>query len=112
MPGRGRAEPRAYAPGEADAAAFATLLGARTFDVWMNGATCWRNVPERVWEFRVGGYQVLKKWLSYRDHSIIGRALSGEEVAHVQQTARRIAAVLLLGPGLDASYRDCAAAQG
>jgi hypothetical protein len=31
---------------------------------------------------------------------------SAEEVAHVQQTARRIAAVLLLGPALDTSYQD------
>lgn len=54
----------------------------------------------------IGGCQVPKKWLSYRDHSIIGRALSAEEAGHIQQTARRIAAVLLLGPNLDAPYRD------
>ena len=110
MPGRGRAEPRAHAPGEADTEAHATLLGARTLDVWMNAATCWRNVPERVWEFRVGGYQVLKKWLSYRDSSILDRGLTAEEVEHVQATARRVAAILLLGPALDAAHRACAAA--
>ena len=110
MPGRGRAEPRAYAPAEADTEAHAALLGARTLDVWMNAATCWRNVPERVWEFRVGGYQVLKKWLSYRDNSILDRGLTAEEVEHVQATARRVAAILLLGPALDAAHRACAAA--
>ena len=55
---------------------------------------------------------MLKKWLSYRDHSIIARPLSAEEVGHVQQAARRIAAVLLLGPALDASYQDCVLAHG
>lgn len=59
-----------------------------------------------MWECRIGGYQVLKKWLSYRDRSIIERALTGEEVGHLQQTARRLAAVLLLGPELDAAYAD------
>jgi hypothetical protein len=60
-------------------------------------------------ECRIGGYQVLKKWLSYRDHSITGRPLAAEEVGHLQQTARRIAAILLLGSDLDSSYRACAA---
>ena len=75
----------------------------------MNGAICWRNVPEQVWEFRIGGYQVLKKWLSYRDHSILDRALTAEEVGHVQATARRVAAILLLGPDLAAAPRAGAA---
>ncbi|MDA8248699.1 MAG: hypothetical protein M0Z28_05915 [Rhodospirillales bacterium] len=76
----------------------------------MNGASCWRNVPDAVWDLHIGGYQVLKKWLSYRDHSILGRPLDEGEVAHVQATARRLAALLLLGPALNASYRACAAA--
>ncbi len=53
---------------------------------------------------------MLKKWLSYRDHSILDRALTAEEVGHVQATARRVAAILLLGPALDAAHRACAAA--
>ena len=58
----------------------------------------------------LGGYQVIKKWLSYREHNTIERALSEEEVSHVQAIARRLAAILLLGPRLDASYRACALA--
>ena len=54
--------------------------------------------------------QVLKEWLGYRNHPIIGRLASSEEVGHVQQTAQRTAATLLLGPDLDASYRPCATA--
>ncbi len=65
-----------------------------------------------MWECRIGGYQVLNELLSYRDHSIIIRPLSVEEVGHVQQVARRIAAVLLLGPALDASHQDCVQAHG
>ncbi|HET6575590.1 MAG TPA: hypothetical protein VFG68_18465 [Fimbriiglobus sp.] len=44
------------------------------------------------------------KWLSYRERSILGRGLTVDEVAHVRDTARRIAALLLLGPELDENY--------
>ena len=44
----------------------------------------------------MGGYQVLKKWLSYRERAILGRALLPEEVQHFTDTARRIASILLL----------------
>jgi hypothetical protein len=27
----------------------------------------WLNVPETVWDYTIGGYQVIKKWLSYRE---------------------------------------------
>ena len=107
MPLRGRVLPRAYSGAEAAISEYAPLLGALMVDVGMNDASSWRGIPEQVWECRIGGYQVLKKWLSYRDHSIIARPLSAEEVGHVQQVARRIASVLLLGPALDASYQDC-----
>jgi hypothetical protein len=110
MPGQGRVTPRPYSAEEAATAAEAAVLGTRTLDVGMNGASFWRNIPEAVWEARIGGYQVLKKWLSYRDRSILGRELNEGEVTHVQASARRLAAILLLGPELDASYRACAVA--
>ena len=110
MPGRGRLSTRDYAADEAETAAHAALLGARVHDVGLNGATYWRCVPDAVWECRIGGYQVLKKWLSYRDHGITARPLDADEVAHVQATARRLAAILLLGPELDEAHTACAAA--
>jgi len=110
MPGRGHVTARPYAPDEAATLAHATLLGPTTHDIGMNGASHWRNIPAAVWSLHIGGYQVLKKWLSYRDGSILQRPLSAEKVAHVQATARRLAAILLMGPELDASYLACAAA--
>jgi hypothetical protein len=80
------------------------LLGPDACDVYLNAAAYWRNVPRRVWDYTLGGYQVLKKWLSYRERSILGRGLVVDEVAHVRDTARRITALLLLGPELDAKY--------
>lgn len=58
----------------------------------------------RVWEYTIGGYQVMKKWLSYREEKLLGRALTKDEVRYVQEMARRMAAILLLEPALDANY--------
>lgn len=110
MPGRGRIIERRYSEPEAVTARHAELLGTMTRDVYLNAESFWANIPNAVWETHIGGYQVIKKWLSYREKSIIKRALTPEEVLHVTQTTRRLAAILLLGPELDESYRACAAA--
>ncbi len=61
-------------------------------------------MPEKVWDYTIGGYQVIKKWLSYREYALLGRALTPEEAREVTHTARRIAALILLQPELDANY--------
>ena len=71
-------------------------LGDTTFDIYLNDRAYWRNVPAVVWRYKLGGYQVLKKWLSYRERNILGRPLHPEEVQHFTDTARRIAAILLV----------------
>ena len=45
------------------------------------GTIGFHGVPEEVWDFHVGGYQVCHKWLKDRK----GRALSAEDVAHYQK---------------------------
>lgn len=110
MPGRGRLVSRPYALAEQPAETERVLLGPTTRDVWMNDASYWHNIPERVWFLKIGGYQIIKKWLSYREYGIIDRALTDDEVGHVQETARRLAAILLLGPELNDNYAACATA--
>ena len=68
-------------------------LGETTFDVYLNDRAYWRNVPAALWNYQLGGYQVLKKWLSYRDRRILDRPLQPEEVQHFTDTARRIGAI-------------------
>ena len=100
MPGQGRVVERAYAPEERAAlSAAAVTLGDTTFDIYLNDRAYWRNVPAAVWGYKLGGYQVLKKWLSYRERGVLGRALKPEEVAYFAETARRVAAILLLVRG-------------
>ena len=105
MPGKGKAVERAYTPDELAALGDGVAqLGATTFDIYLNDAAYWKNVPKAVWEYKLGGYQVLKKWLSYREFTLLGRALRLDEVEYFQQVIRRIAALRLLGPALDANY--------
>lgn len=49
--------------------------------VSINATQYFGNVPERVWNFHVGGYQVAEKWLKDRK----GRKLSGDDIAHYQR---------------------------
>jgi len=63
-------------------------LGASVVDVYLNDHCAWTNVPERVWELYIGGYQVIKKWLSYREHDgILKRPLTLGEAEEVQSMA-------------------------
>ena len=94
MPGQGRVVERDYTADERAALGDATgVLGQTTFDIYLNGNAYWRNVPAAVWRYKLGGYQVLKKWLSYRERAILGQALRTEEVWYFAEVARRIAAV-------------------
>ncbi|MDD5139179.1 MAG: N-6 DNA methylase [Verrucomicrobiales bacterium] len=134
MPGKGRLETRAFTAeeaadgrarrsaraadcnddfqtdGERRARSDAPYLGHSTHDIFLNEAACWRNVPEKVWDYTIGGYQVMKKWLSYREFELLGRALTPDEAREVTHTARRIAALILLQPELDKNYQTVKAA--
>ncbi len=95
MPGQGRIVERAYTPDEKAAMGDnVPKLGETTFDIYLNDRAFWRNVPTAVWTYKLGGYQVLKKWLSYRERNILNRPLKPEEVQHFTDTARRIAAIV------------------
>ena len=97
MPGQGRAVERAYTGTERTALGTALdALGETTYDIHLNDNAYWRNVPANVWNYRLGGYQVLKKWLSYRERKVLGRALKVDEVGYFSEVARRIGAILLL----------------
>jgi hypothetical protein len=85
------------------------LIGETTFDVFLNDNAYWSGVPAKVWQYAVTRNRVLKKWLSYREESVLGRALSADETREFTGSARRITAVLLLGPRLDRSFESVAA---
>ncbi len=65
-----------------------TKIGWTDDTVWINatgtrgsttaGSSGFRGVPEAVWNFHIGGYQVCAKWLKDRK----GRTLTDEDIAH------------------------------
>ena len=95
MPAKGKLAERSYDAAETKAieseaaargiaaADIRRLLGETTLDIYLNGTAYWRNIPRNVWEYYIGGYQVIKKWLSYREDEILGRALKPEEAREV-----------------------------
>jgi hypothetical protein len=112
LPGKGKLVTRDYTAEERAAlrGVKRSLLGTATHDVFMNETLYWQNVPENVWNYTVDGYPVMKKWLSYREHALLGRPLTTDEAREVTHLARRIAALLLLQPTLDQNYAAVKAA--
>jgi predicted helicase len=49
--------------------------------VWINDKQYFGSVPESVWTFHIGGYQVCDKWLKDRK----GRTLNSDDIAHYQK---------------------------
>ena len=95
MPGQGRVDERPYTSKEREAMGDAiSVLGDKTYDIYLNDRAYWSNVPANVWGYKLGGYQVLKKWLSYRERKVLDRPLLPEEVQHFAETARRVGALL------------------
>jgi hypothetical protein len=52
----------------------------------------------------LGGYQVIKKWLSYRENKILERDITVAEAREVTAMTRRIAALIALEKTLDENY--------
>jgi hypothetical protein len=122
MPGKGKITRRDYTKQELAAiesgakARGITLkealkhLGESTCDIYLNDMAFWSNIPEKVWDYTIGGYQVIKKWLSYREKPLLVRSLTSDEAHEVMNMARRIAAIVFLEPALDQNYKRVKAA--
>ena len=116
MPSSGLVKEREFTEAEKDAISEGALdlgmsldevlaiWGGGAVDIYLNNESHWATVPLAVWEYTIGGYLVLKKWLSYREHVILGRDITKDEAREFTNLVRRIAALLLLEPSLDANY--------
>ena len=105
MPGKGRSR-RSEVGGQlkAESGEQRSEVGGQSLDVFLNANVYWRNIPQPVWEYTLGGYQVIKKWLSYREKPLLGRPLTVEETRYVTEMARRIAVLVGMAGELDGNY--------
>jgi predicted helicase len=71
--------------------------GAPTGRVWINTTQYFENVPEEVWQFHIGGYQVCQKWLKDRK----GRMLSYDDLTHYQHIVSALTATIKLMTNID-----------
>jgi predicted helicase len=68
--------------------------------VWINKAQGFANVSQEVWDFHIGGYQVLEKYLRSRK----GRTLSLDEQTHVGEVAEALAFTIAQMARIDEAY--------
>lgn len=60
--------------------------------VYVNEKQYFDGVPENVWQFMIGGYQVCEKWLKDRR----GRKLSYDDIEHYKKVCVALAETLRL----------------
>ena len=69
--------------------------------VWINKTQYFKPVPQTVWDFHIGGYQVLDKYMKSRK----GRKLSLDEINHVAAVADALAFTVEQMAKIDEAYR-------
>jgi predicted helicase len=70
--------------------------------VYINPEKWFTGIPSEVWEYRIGGYQVVEKWLKDRK----GRTLSSEEVAHYTRVVTAITETISIQRFLDDLFAE------
>ena len=67
--------------------------------VYINKQNYFTDIPPHIWEFKIGGYQVLDKWL--KDRKNAKRELSAEEIIHYQKIVIALTETLRLMQEID-----------
>ena len=74
----------------------------------INKTQSFAPVPEPVWNFHIGGYQVIDKYLKSRK----GRTLSLDEINHVGRIADALAFTIEQMAKIDAVYQQAFSDRG
>ena len=70
--------------------------------IWINKTQSLKPVPQVVWDFHIGGYQVLDKYLKSRK----SRNLSLDEINHIAAVANSLAFTIDQMAKIDQAYQD------
>lgn len=101
IPGENTVEYVKYIPPKSGANINTPLAGP-TGRVFINQDQYFEGIPQAVWEFRIGGYQVAEKWLKDRRE----RTLTHDEIEHYQKTIAALAATRELMQAIDSIISD------
>ncbi len=86
--------------GKGDHVVEAVRYSSREQTIWISKTQSFKPVPEAVWEFHVGGYRVLEKYMKSRN----GRVLSLDEINHVAAIADSLAFTIEQMAKIDKAY--------
>ena len=67
--------------------------------MYINAEQYFDGVPQAVWEYHIGGYQVANKWLKDRK----GRLLTFDDLRHYQRVIAALAETIALQAEIDAA---------
>ncbi|MEW6376430.1 MAG: type ISP restriction/modification enzyme [Thermodesulfobacteriota bacterium] len=70
--------------------------------IYINKDQYFEGIPIEVWEYRIGAYQVMEKYLKDRK----GRKLSLDEINHYMKVAKAIRLTIILQEKIDEVYRE------
>ncbi len=70
--------------------------------VYINKEQYFENVPEDAWNFHIGGYQVLHKWLKDRKN----RELSFDDLEHYEQVVSALIQTIQLMQNIDETIEE------
>jgi len=93
----GPKEPRVGRVGWSDDTVWLDAAAAKNGHYAQPGSVGFHGVPEAVWNFHIGGYQVCEKWLKDRK----SRTLSAGDIAHYQRIVVALAQTIRLMNEID-----------
>jgi hypothetical protein len=70
--------------------------------VYINKHQYFEGIQENIWQYRIGGYQVLSKWLKDRK----GKVLSLDNVKHYCKITTAIQSTISIQKNIDEIYRE------
>ncbi|NQS97268.1 MAG: N-6 DNA methylase [candidate division Zixibacteria bacterium] len=70
--------------------------------VRINNTQYFEGITPEIWEYQIGGYQVIKKWLNYRK----GRALDLEDIKHICRVATALLKTIEIQEEIDIIYPE------
>ncbi len=71
--------------------------------VWINDTQGFAGMPQDVWEFHIGGYQVCHKWLKDRRE----RTLSADDISHYHKIVVALKETIRLMGEIDEAIPGC-----